>query len=135
LDSSNNISRQVPLPTPVLVVDEEEMTVFTFRDSLTPEGIGVDGFTHPVEAIEYFTNNYQKYRVLVSAIKIQPMNGFEIVRRAKAIKPDVKAILLSPFEINLSEIKKMMPTLPIDKVIQKPVTHEQVIRIAKSYLS
>lgn len=121
------------MPRSVLVVDDEEETIWIFRDTLTKEGFEVNGFTCPLDALEHFKNNHHNYRILAAGIRLQPISGFELVREAKEVKPDVKAILLSPFEMDMSEIEKVMPHLPVDDVVKKPLTPEQVRDIARMH--
>ena len=48
------------------------------------------------------------------------MNGYEFVRKVKGIKPEVKIILMSAFEINDIELSKVLPDIKIDAFLQKP---------------
>lgn len=121
------------LPRAVLVVDDEEATIEVFQSSLVSEGFQVDGFIRSQEALDHFMNNYRKYAILVSGARVQPISSLDLVRKAKSIKPDIRAILSSPFEMNVGEIERVMPSLPVDKLVQKPVSPEQVVDIARRH--
>lgn len=49
------------------------------------------------------------------------MNGFEFVKMVKGIKPEVKVFLMTAFEINEDEFKRILPLIKIDEFIQKPI--------------
>ncbi len=49
------------------------------------------------------------------------LNGYEFAIKVKKIKPEVKIILMSAFEINDMELSKVLPDIKIiDTFLQKP---------------
>ena len=46
------------------------------------------------------------------------MNGFELVKKVKQIKPEVNVFLMTAFEINEAEFKRELPSIKIDEFIQ-----------------
>jgi YesN/AraC family two-component response regulator len=50
------------------------------------------------------------------------MNGFELVREAKHLNPDIKTVIMTAFEINESEFSKVMPSTKVDDFVRKPVS-------------
>jgi DNA-binding NtrC family response regulator len=49
----------------------------------------IHGFTNPILAVEYFRNNAANYNIVITDIRTQQMNGFEVERAVKEIRPDI----------------------------------------------
>ena len=62
------------------------------------------------------------------------ISGFELARKVKALNPDVKVILTSAFEINMSEFEKMLPNTPIDGFLDKPVQLNKISELVRQEL-
>ncbi|AFU57379.1 signal receiver domain-containing protein [Candidatus Nitrososphaera gargensis Ga9.2] len=50
------------------------------------------------------------------------MTGFELARRIKDVKPDVKVIIMTASEINRLEFENVLPSTKIDGFVTKPAT-------------
>jgi response regulator RpfG family c-di-GMP phosphodiesterase len=50
------------------------------------------------------------------------MNGFEVARTVKQIRPSIKIVFITAFEINKSEFEKVLPSTKVDAFITKPVS-------------
>jgi two-component SAPR family response regulator len=50
------------------------------------------------------------------------MNGYELVKRIRNLRSEVKIILISAFEINHLEMAKVLPDVKIDSLISKPIS-------------
>jgi YesN/AraC family two-component response regulator len=62
------------------------------------------------------------------------MNGYEFIRKIKAIHPTIKTILISAFEINKNEFSKVMPSVKIDGFIAKPISLKELVNIVEKIL-
>jgi two-component system response regulator ChvI len=60
------------------------------------------------------------------------MNGYELAKRVKTLKPEMKVILMSAFEINREEFSKVLPSVKIDAFISKPASRKQVIHLVQT---
>lgn len=49
------------------------------------------------------------------------MNGFQFVRMARELRPDLKVIFMTDFEINISEFDKIHPSMKVCGLIKKPI--------------
>jgi YesN/AraC family two-component response regulator len=67
----------------------------------------VSAFASPVMALENFRRNSGDYCIILSDVRMPEMNGFELVREAKHLNPDIKTVLMTAFEINESEFSKV----------------------------
>ena len=89
------------------------------------------GFTNPVLAVEHFRNNAANYDIVVTDIRMPQMNGFEVARAVKEIKPDIKLAFITAFEINKSEFEKVLPSIKADAFIKKPVKSSTFAEVIK----
>jgi CheY-like chemotaxis protein len=48
------------------------------------------------------------------------MTGFQLVRRTKEIRPEMKVIMMTAFEVNKLEFESVFPSTPVDSVMRKP---------------
>jgi CheY-like chemotaxis protein len=106
---------------PVLVVDDESDIVNTITRWLDRHSFDVYGFTDPLLALEHFKDN-NKIDLVLSDIRMPQMNGYELADRIKALRPKVKVILMSAFEIREVEFSKMFHSVKIDSLISKPIS-------------
>ena len=60
------------------------------------------------------------------------MNGYELINKVKAIRPKIRTILISAYDITQDEItRNLNPNIRIDGLICKPIALE---RLEKSSL-
>ena len=105
----------------ILVLDDEPDIATIVKQSLQGLGFRVSAFTDPIVALEYFKSNFEDLlHIIISDIRMPGMNGYEFVRKVKAINPEGKIILMSSFEINDIEFSKVLPDIKIDAFLQKP---------------
>jgi DNA-binding NtrC family response regulator len=118
----------------ILVVDDEFDIVALIKRSLQNHGFDTLGFTDPLIALEYFQNNSKSFAMVISDIRMPSMNGYELIRKIKAIHPTIKTILISAFEINKNEFSKVMPSVKIDGFIAKPISLKELANIVENIL-
>jgi DNA-binding NtrC family response regulator len=104
----------------ILVVDDEQDIVNLIKQSLEVDGFHVCIFTDAFAALKHFKSNSKAYRIIISDIRMPGMNGYEFVKQAKKINPQIKIMLMSAFEIVNTEFSNVMPDVKIDAFIQKP---------------
>ena len=95
---------------------------------LQKRGLGVQGFTDPLLALEYFKNNSNSIRLVLSDIRMTQMNGYELVKRIRNLRSEIKIILMSAFEINRLEMAKVLPEIKIDSLVSKPISLRNLTR-------
>jgi DNA-binding NarL/FixJ family response regulator len=57
------------------------------------------------------------------------MNGFELVKKIKAIKPETKVMFMTALETDHLELSKILPSVKIDGFISKPGRLENLVNI------
>ena len=111
----------------ILLVDDELDIVNSVKRWLKADGFNVYGFTNPLQALEYFQNNYDKIDLVLSDIRMRKMNGYELVKRIKAIRPQTKVIIMTALETDLPELSRILPSIKIDGFMLKPGSIEKLV--------
>jgi CheY-like chemotaxis protein len=118
----------------VLLVDDELDIINTIRRWLQADGFRVFGFADPLQALQYFQNNCDQIDLVLADIRMQKMNGYELVKKIKAIRPETKVIFMTALETDHQELSKELPTIRIDGFISKPGSLEKLVSDIKKII-
>ena len=118
----------------VMVVDDEPDIVEPIKLWLQRKGLEIHEFTDPLLALEYFKNNADSIDVILSDIRMPQLNGYELVKRIKNIRSEVRVILISAFEINPQEMANLLPNIKIDSLISKPISLRDLTKVIETSL-
>jgi DNA-binding response OmpR family regulator len=77
----------------VLLVDDEEELVSTIEERLQLRGIHAHAVTSGAKAVQFLETH--DFDVIVVDVKMPGMDGLELLRRIKEIRPQAQVILLS----------------------------------------
>jgi DNA-binding NtrC family response regulator len=61
-------------------------------------------FTNPLLALEDIRQNSNDYSLVISDIKMPGLNGYDLARHISKIKPEIKVIFLTAFDIDSNEL-------------------------------
>jgi CheY-like chemotaxis protein len=119
----------------ILALDDDFDIIVIIKSVLQKQGFVVFAFTDPYLALEHFKLNANDYGLVISDVRMPGMNGFEFVSRVKELRPDIKAILMTAFEINDIKNSKLLPAgIRIDAYIQKPISIQALTSLTESML-
>jgi len=118
----------------ILLVDDELDIVNSIKRWLQADGFKVYGFANPLQALEYFQNNSDNIDLVLSDIRMRKMNGYELVKRIKAIRPETKVVFMTALETDLLELSKILPSIKIDGLILKPGRLENLANIIQKII-
>jgi two-component system, cell cycle response regulator CpdR len=118
---NQQLSERQQKASSVLLIDDEKDILTVLKRSLEIKGVNTYGFTNPVLAVEHFRNNAANYDIVVTDIRMPQMNGFQVARAVKEIRPDIKVAFATSFDIKKSEFDKIFPSTEADAFITKPV--------------
>ena len=121
----------VDLGRTVMVVDDDRDIVMVTSKGLEHAGYQVHGFSDPVRALQHVESGCDKCTVIVSDIKMPEMTGFQLVRRVKDLRPDIKVVLMTAFDVNKAEFEAVFPSTPVDRVIRKPFVISELAEAIK----
>ncbi len=120
--------------TAILIVDDESDVLTIFKKSLELAGHSTYGFVNPVAALEHFRQDPKAYQIIITDVRMPGMTGLQLASEVRKIKWGVKIILMSSFEINMPEFKRVLPSLNIDGIFDKPVGLDKLNAIISSFV-
>lgn len=105
----------------VMVVDDEEELANLFMKLLKGSGFNSVSFTDPLLALKHFSQNPQKYSLVLLDLRMPGLNEIELAKRIKGYDFNVKILLITGFfdeeYINSDELRESV----ISDVMQKPI--------------
>ena len=117
-----------------MVVDDEYDIVHIVRKHLERWGYSVDTFTDPTFALQVFKDNPNRYALILTDIRMPEMSGVALATLMQKLKPDVKIIIMTAFEIEPGDLTMNLPTITHDDILKKPFSLVQVCQAVKKQL-
>jgi two-component system, OmpR family, response regulator ChvI len=123
-------------PINVLLIDDEEDILETFKQGLSSEGYNVEAFVDPMEAFAHFVNvNPSHYNLAILDIRMPGLNGLQLYYRLKAINRNIKVLFVSALDA-VPELISILPGVnSAHDIIKKPVALDDFIMAVKIALS
>jgi DNA-binding NtrC family response regulator len=86
-------------------------------------GTSVITFNDSAKALEHFTNNKDKYVLVISDLKMSGISGLELLKKMKNVNTYLRTILMSDCKVNDNDIlfHRYLKEEIIDKFIKKPI--------------
>ena len=104
----------------ILIVDDEIDIINSVKRWLETDGFKVHGIADPLQALEYFQNNSDDIDVVLSDIRMRKIDGRDLVKRIKTIRPETKIIFMTALETDRLELSETLPSIKIDGFMTKP---------------
>lgn len=118
----------------VLLVDDDHDIIEVLKRGLETQGVHVDSYTSPQEALASFRPN--TYDIAILDIRMPAMTGFQLFRELKKFDTGISVCFLSAFEIQREEFKSMFPSMDSVKgIIKKPVSINKLLNEISPFLS
>lgn len=102
----------------IILVDDEQDILTIMKKALG--SYPVTAFSDPNAANNAIKNNPSEFSILVTDLRMPGMTGFELAREAKKHNPDILIVLMTAFEVKLSEFEAVFPSTRVDATIKKP---------------
>jgi DNA-binding NtrC family response regulator len=121
-----------------MVVDDDFDIVTLVKITLQKNGFkNVFAFTKPSLALEHFRINSTDYCLVICDIRMPEMNGFELAKNISQIKPRIKVLLMTAFDIDDESLTAMNGKYKnnISGIIQKPVSPSKLASIIVSQVN
>ena len=118
----------------IMVVDDEYDIVHVIRRHLEKWGFSVDTFTNPLYALQVFKDNPDRYSVVLTDLAMPEIRGSRLANMMLEVKPDVKVIIMTAYEIEPQDIAINLATMSRDEILKKPFTMLEVCCAVKKQL-
>ncbi|MGI0019626.1 MAG: response regulator [Nitrososphaera sp.] len=118
----------------ILLIDDERDALLTYRLFLIDHGFNVSAFSDPVSAMEHFGRVPTHYGLVLTDIRMKPVNGLQVYQKVKLANPDAKVIFISALDA-ADELVTVLPGVRAKDVIRKPVELEAFMGIVKSAIA
>ena len=118
----------------ILLVENELDIINSIKRWLKAAGFSGYGFTDPLQALQYFKENYTEIDLVLSDIKMRKMSGYELVKRIKKIRPETKVIFMTALETDMFEVSNLLPSIKIDGFLIKPGSLENLVNTIKKLI-
>ena len=117
-----------------MVVDDEFDIVTIVRRYLEKWGYEVDTFTNPLYAFEIFKASSDRYSLVLTDICMPEMSGIRLAAKMREIKPDIKVVIMTAYEVAPDELHEQLPTITHKDILQKPFKLLQICTAVKKQL-
>lgn len=114
----------------ILAVDDEHIVLDSFRKILVLAGFSVDTVDNGPEALTMLRSN--DYDFLFTDLKMPEMDGVEVVKAAKHLRPDMDVAVITGYGTIETAVETMQ--FGATDYVQKPFTEEELVAIANRLL-
>jgi CheY-like chemotaxis protein len=130
---NNPLESEEKLSINVLLIDNDQDILFTFKSMLEAEGYHVESFADPTEALTRFVQvDPSYYKLVLTDIRMPNLNGFQLYQKLREINSDIKVLFMTAFDVP-ANLQDTMPTIKDSDIIKKPIEEEQFVsRIKKA---
>ncbi len=117
----------------ILLVDDEEQVVDVASKILESLGYSVTSKTSARETLLLFTQNYDKFDLIITDQTMPYMTGLELCKKIKEVRADIPVII---FTGNFDEIadQDKTSTQQIDGVCMKPVSFKEMAETVREVI-
>ena len=119
----------------VILVDDEQDILFTYKIFLEDQDYDVTSFIDPVFALNYIRNisNFNHLLIILD-IRMKNLNGIQLYQQIKAINPTIKILFITALDI-LDEFSTIIPGISTKQVMRKPVDKKLFTTTVKKLLN
>jgi len=117
----------------IMVVDDELDLLRMVEMYLKAWNFEVDAFSDPVEALRFFQKNASFFSLILTDIRMPRMTGLELAQHILQIKPDMKIMLMTAFQVDSLELSAL-PIVKYEDILEKPFRLKQICDGVKKQL-
>jgi len=114
-DTKNILTTLVGIPS-ILIVDDEPLVCWTLETFLKKAGYNVTTADSGETAIEKIKSTH--FDLIITDMKLPQADGFEVIRLAKQVSPDIGIIMISAY--GDQSVKLKADENSIDYFVDKP---------------
>jgi CheY-like chemotaxis protein len=118
----------------IILVDDEQDALFTFRMYLRAYDFHITSFTDPSIALNYIRDiSHFNDLLVILDIRMENLNGFQLHQQIKAIDSTIKILFVTALDI-VEEILTIVPGISEEQIMRKPVDKNEFTNIVKRLL-
>jgi CheY-like chemotaxis protein/class 3 adenylate cyclase len=119
----------------IILVDDEQDILFTYKVFLEDQDYEVTSFIDPFFALNYIRNipNFKDLLIILD-IRMKNLNGIQLYQQIKAIDPTIKILFITALDI-LDEFSTIIPGISTKQVMRKPVDKKLFTTTVKKLLN
>jgi two-component system, OmpR family, response regulator ChvI len=119
--------QQYKCPAKVMLVDDEEDMLLTYKSFLEDKDYNISSFSDSETALKHFaeTNAYD-YDLIILDIRMPGLNGLQLYCKLKEINTAIKVLFVSALDA-IDEILSILPDVDSKNIIRKPVKREHFV--------
>ncbi len=113
----------------ILLIEDNQDVRTALEDLLKKFGFQIYSFSNPLDLLDNFNEYRDKFDLCLSDVVMPKMNGLQLYRKLKELKPDIKFIFMTGYANNIKEINEALKEGM--KIIQKPFDIKEFLRKIK----
>jgi CheY-like chemotaxis protein len=117
----------------VLAIDDNEEFRNLITELLRPLGFEVHAVANPVKALEKFTQEKEKFQLVLLDYYMPQLDGAKTFEWLKKLNPNVKVIIVSGAEE--LRLRQILAQHPIDGYIRKPFRIQEALHIIRHVMT
>jgi CheY-like chemotaxis protein len=121
-----------PQDTLIYVVDDEAMIVTLIEAILAPVGYQLELFRDPSLLLKRLADTQTKPHLLITDFAMGPLNGLELIQRARALHPPLRTLLISG---TVDERFARLGAVQPDRFLAKPFQSRALLDATTAVLS
>lgn len=110
----------------IMIVDDEPDLLRMVELYLKTWKFEVEPFNNPVDALAAFQRNPPAFSLVLTDIRMPGMTGLELAAQMLRIRPDIKIMLMTAYEINPTGLKTALPVLKHEDILKKPFRLKEI---------
>lgn len=116
----------------VLLIDDETLIAELGQQMLRRLGYKIVTHTNPVEALEIFRKNKDKFDIIITDMSMPYMSGDKLSQELRSIRPDIPIILCSGFSEKI--LAEKISFSGIEYFLMKPYSAEDISKAIRKAL-
>ena len=116
-----------------LAIDDNEEFRTLITELLQPFGVEVTAVANPVKALEKFTQDKDKFQLVLLDYYMPQLDGAKTFEWLKKLSPNVKVIIVSGAEE--LRLRQILAQHPIDGYIRKPFRIQEALHIIRHVMT
>ena len=111
----------------IMIVDDEPAVATLLDESLKQFNAKVDVFTNSVEALAFFTDQPEKFKIVITDQAMPNLTGVSFSKKLLELNPDINIILCTGYSSEVTE--ESAKQMGIKSFMEKPLEIEKLYKV------